>query len=208
MWPSTTFASKGDERVSVFNRLLIILLDLLLLVVAGAVLLTTLGVTPPEQLAPTPWFVDRLVPFTQLDPTSWSWAVGVSIVLLLVGLLLLFLELRPGPRGAPWITLKQDGLGRVTVARDGVRELVDREAGRVAGVMEVRSHVEEDPTGLRILCRLSVDPTGSVPEMTQELQQRLKAAVEHHLGRRVAEVSVDAQVAPLVSDRRAGRRVR
>jgi hypothetical protein len=208
MWPSTTFASRRNERVSVFNRLLIILLDLLLLVAAGAVLLTTLGVTQPEQLAPTPWFVDRLAPLTQLDPTSWSWAVGVSIGLLLVGLLLLFLELRPGPREAPRITLKQDGLGRVRVARAGVRELVDREAGRVAGVMEVRSHVEEDPTGLRILCRLSVDPTGSVPEVTQELQERLKAVVEHHLGRPVAEVSVDAQVAPLVSDRRAGRRLR
>ena len=194
--------------MSVFNRLLIILLALLLLTAAGAVLLTVLGVTRPEQLAPTPWFADRLMPYTQLDPTSWSWAVGVSSVLLLVGLLLLVLELRPAPRAAPRITLKQDGLGRVTVARAGVRELVEREAGRVAGVMEVRSHVAEDPAGLRIRCRLSVDPTASVPDMTQELQERLKAVVEHHLGRPVAEVSVDAQVAPLVSDRPAGRRVR
>jgi len=194
--------------MNVFNRLLLILLDLLLLVTAGAVLLTTLGVTQPKQLAPTPWFVDRLVPFTQLDPTTRGWTVGVSIVLLLLGLLLLFFELRPGPRQAPRIMLKQDGLGRVTMARDGVRELADREAGQVAGVMEVRSHVEEDAAGLRILCRLSVDPTRSVPEVTQELQERLKAAVEHHLGRPVAEVRVDAQVAPLVSDRRAGRRAR
>ncbi len=194
--------------MSVLNRLLVILLDLLLLVAAGAVLLTALRVTQPEQLAPTPWFVDRLVPFTQLDPTSWSWAVGVSFVLILVGLLLLVLELRPAPRAVPRITLKQDGLGRVTVARDGVRELVDREASRVAGVMEVRSHIEEDARGLRILCRLSVDPTGSVPEMSLQLQERLKAVVEHHLGRPVAEVSVDAQVAPLVSVRRARRRVR
>lgn len=194
--------------MNVFNRLLIILLDLLLLIALGAVLLVVLGLIRPEQIAPTPWFVDRLVPFTQLDPTSRSWAVGVSIVVFLVGLLLLFVELRPGPREVARITLKQDGLGRVTVARAGVRDLVDREAGRVAGVMEVRSRVEEDPAGLRILCRISVDPTGSVPEMSQELQERLKAVVEHHLGRLVADVSVDAQVAPLVSDPRAGRRVR
>jgi hypothetical protein len=73
--------------VNVFNRVLIILLALVLLVAAGAVLLTTLSVTQPAQLSPTAWFVDRLVPFTQLDPTLWSWAVGASIVLLLVGLL-------------------------------------------------------------------------------------------------------------------------
>ncbi len=193
--------------MSVFNRLLIILLALVMLVAAGAVLLTTLRVTQPAQLAPTPWFVDRLVPFTQLDPTLWSWAVGVSVVLLLVGLFLLFIELRPEPRAAPRITLKQDGLGRVTVARDGVRELADREAGRVSGVMSVRSHVEEDPTGLQILCRISVDPASSVPELTRELQERLKAAVEHHLGLPVMQVSVDAQLAPLVSDRRPRRRV-
>jgi hypothetical protein len=192
--------------VNIFNRLLVVLLALLLLVAAGAVLLTTLGLTRPEQLAPAPWFVDRLVPFTQLDPTTRGWAVGVGIVLLLLGLLLLVVELRPGAREAPRITLKEDGLGRVTVERDGVRQLVDHEAGRVAGVMEVRSRVEEDPAGLRILCRVSVDPSRSVPDVTQELQERLKAVVEHHLGRPVANVSVDARVA-LVGDRRARRRV-
>ena len=194
--------------MNVFNRLLIVVLDLLLLIAAGAVLLTAVGVVKPQQLAPTPWLRDRLIPFTQLEPTSWNWTVGASIVLLLLGLLLLFFELRPGPREAPRITLKQDGLGRVTVARDGVRKLVDREAGQVAGVMEVRSRVEEDSEGLRILCRLSVDPTKSVPEVTQELQERAKMAVEHHLGRPVAAISVDAQVAPLAPDRRPGRRVR
>jgi hypothetical protein len=194
--------------VNVFNRLLIILLDLLMLLAAGAVLMTALGITRPEQLAPTPWFLDRLALFPELDPGSWSWAVGVSILLLLLGLLLLFLELRPEPHQPPRIILRQDGLGRVTVARDGVRELVDREATRVAGVMEVRSSIEEDAAGLRILCRLSADPTASVPAMTQELQERLKAVVEHHLGRPVAEVAVDTQVAPLVNGRRAAGRVR
>ncbi len=193
--------------MSVFNRLLIILLALLLLLGAGAVLLTTLRVAQPAQLAPSGWFVDRLVPFTQLDPSLWSWAVGVSIVLILLALVLLFVELRPEPRAAPRITLKQDGLGQVTVARDGVRELADREAGRVSGVMSARSRVEEDPTGLRILCRIAVDPSMSVPDLTQELQERLKAAVEHHLGLTVTQVSVDAQVAPLVRDRRPRRRV-
>jgi len=193
--------------VTVFNRVLIILLAIVLLVATGAVLLTTLGVSQPAQLAPAPWFADRLVPFTQLDPMLFDWTVGASAVLFLVSLALLVIELRPERRAAPRITLKQDGLGRVTVARDGVRELSDREAGRIAGVMSARSQVEEAPTGLRIQCRISVDPARSVPEMSQELQERLKAVVEHHLGLPVAQVSVDAQVAPLPSDRRPHRRV-
>jgi uncharacterized alkaline shock family protein YloU len=106
------------------------------------------------------------------------------------------------------VLLKQDGLGRVTVTRDGVRELVSREAGRVAGVMEVRPQVEENRNGMRILCRTSVDPAASVPELTRELQERVKAAVEHHLGRRVTEVRVDAQLEPLGGPGRRARRVR
>jgi divalent metal cation (Fe/Co/Zn/Cd) transporter len=191
--------------VSVFNRLLAILLALVLLVAGGAALLTALRVAQPAQIAPTPWFADRLVPFTQLDPTLWNWTVGVSLGLILVALLLLFVELRPAKRAASRITLKQDGLGRVTVALDGVRDLVDREAGRVAGVKGVRSRVDETPAGIQLLCNITVDPASSVPELTHELQQRLKAAVEHHLGLPVSQVSVDARVAPLVIDRRPRR---
>jgi len=194
--------------MTVFNRVLIILLDLLLLVATGAVLLVSLGLTQPGQLAPTAWFYDRLLGFTQLDSASWGWTVGVSGALFLLGLLLLVLELRPPPREEPQVLLKQDGLGRVTVTRDGVRELVSREAGRVAGVMEVRPQVEENSKGMRILCRTSVDPAASVPELTRELQERVKAAVEHHLGRRVTEVRVDAQLEPLGGPGRQARRVR
>ena len=129
-------------------------------------------------------------------------------MLFLLGLLLLLLELRPPAREEPQVLLKQDGLGRVTVTRDGVRELVSREAGRVAGVMEVRPQVEENSKGMRILCRTSVDPAASVPELTRELQERVKAAVEHHLGRRVTEVRVDAQLEPLGGPGRRARRVR
>jgi hypothetical protein len=58
---------------------------------------------------------------------------------------------------------------------------------------------------LRILCRISVDPASSVPDMTQELQERLKGAVEHHVGWTVTQVAIDAQVAPLATDRRPRR---
>jgi uncharacterized alkaline shock family protein YloU len=194
--------------LTVLNRLLIILIALVLLVSASAVLLTALGVTQPAQVAPAgSWFVDRLAPFASLDPTLLGWTVGVTLALVLVALVLLFLELRVRPRAARRITLKEDALGRVTVALDGVRELVDREAGRVAGVTRARSEVEEDDKGLRIVCRISVDPESSVPDMTQELRERLKTTVEHHVGLAVTQVSVDAQVASPVINQRHRRRV-
>ena len=193
--------------MNVFNRVLIILLALVLLVAASAALVTALHVTQPAQVAPSPWFADRLGPFTQLDPMTQGWAVGVCLGLIVVALVLLFFELRPEPRAAPRITLKEDGNGRVTVPLDSVRALADWEAGHVAGVTRARSQVTEDANGLQILCRISVDPSNSVPELTQELQERVKAAIQHDVGLAVAQVSVDAQVTPVVTERRRHRRV-
>jgi hypothetical protein len=192
--------------VALFNKLLIILLALAVLVTAGALLLTTLGVIDPALLASAgPWFVDRLVPFTQLDATNRSLTLGVCLALIVLALLLLFLELRQGPGGARQITLKKDALGRVTVTLDEVRQLADREASQVPGVTSARSHVETEPPGLSIACRVSVDPAGSIPDMTDELRERLKAAVEHHVGLAVTQVSVDAQVPPMATNRRRRR---
>jgi hypothetical protein len=196
--------------VHLFNRLLLVLLALGLVVAAGAVLLVALGLAPPAALAPAPWFADRLAPFAGLDPASWGWTVGVGLALGLLGLLVLVLELRPGPREEPRLTLKRDGLGTVTVTRSGVRQVVEREAGRVAGVVEARARVQEGDRGLRVDCRVAVDPAADLPAVTEAVQARVKAAVEHAVGRPVAEVRVDAQVEPLggAGGRPPARRVR
>jgi uncharacterized alkaline shock family protein YloU len=182
--------------MNVFNRALIVLLCLALLVATGAVLLVSLDLVSPAQLAPAPWFQDRLAPFTELDPTTWGQTIAACAALLLVGLVLLALELRPGPRAAAQMTLTQDALGRVTVAREGILELVRRAAAGVPGVLAANAWVDEGPQGLRIRSRVAVVPTANVAELAAEVQERVRAAVEHHLGRPVAEVRVDTRVAP------------
>ncbi len=192
--------------MNLFNRAVVSLLALVLLVASAVVLLVALGVVRPEQLPLGPWIQDGLAVLARRERPEWQWAIGIGLGLLTLSLLVLFLELRPRREAAP-LTIKQNGAGRVTVARDGVRELATREASRVTGVMEARSHVEERADGLEILCQLSVDPTASVPQLSQEVQERTKAAIEHHLGRRVTKVSVRTQLAPLAG-RRSVPRVR
>ena len=192
--------------MNLVNRVVVTLLALVLLVAAGLVLLVALGLVRPEQLPLGPWIQDGLAVLARRERPEWQWAIGIGLGLLALSLLLLLLELRPRREAAP-LTIKQNGAGRVTVARDGVRELVTREASRVTGVMEARSHVEERANGLHILCHLSVDPTASVPQLSQEVQERIKAAIEHHLGRHVTKVSVQTQLAPLAG-RRSVPRVR
>jgi uncharacterized alkaline shock family protein YloU len=194
--------------MNLFNRVLILLLSLLVLTGAVLVLLAMLGVAPPEQLAPTPWVRDRLQGLVQLDPPGRARAIIASAVALLLAIVLAFLELLPARRDTR-LVVKQDALGRVTVTQDVVRELVRREAGLTAGIMEVHPRLDVDNRGLglRIQCRVSVDPTASLPELTEQFQERVKASIEHHLGRPVAEVSVNTQLAPL-ADRQPRRRVR
>ena len=196
--------------MNLFNRLLIILLATGLVVAAGAVLLVALGVAAPPALAPAPWFVDRLAPFAALDPDDRFWAIAATTGSVLLGLLLILLELRPGPREESRLTLKRDGLGTVTVTRSGVRKVVEREAGQIAGVTGVRAQVLDGPRGLRVVCRVAVDPAADMVALTQTLQTAVKAAVEHAVGQVVAEVQVDAQVEPLAGpalSRPAPRRV-
>jgi hypothetical protein len=192
--------------MNLFNRALILLLSLLVLAGATVVLLAMLGVAQPEHLAPTPWVRDRLQVLVELDRAGRARTIIASIVALLSAMVLAFLELRPARRDAR-LTLKEDALGRVTVAHGVVRELVRREAGRMTGVMEVQPRLRVDRRGLRILCRVSVDPTARLPELTQQLQERVKASLEYHLGRPVAEMSVDTELAPR-ADRWPRRRVR
>ncbi len=188
--------------MNVFNRALLIVLALAVLIATTAVLITTLGWLEPAQLAPAGWLRERLEPFAALDAADQRWTVAGCLALVILGLLLLYLEVRPPPPGERRLLLKEDGLGRVTVARDGVQELARREAGRVPGVMEARAKVEEERDGLRILGRLSVHPDVSLPALSQEVQERVKSAVEHHLGRPVATVKLDTQLAPLDGRRR------
>ena len=44
------------------------------------------------------------------------------------------------------------------------------------------------------MCRVAVEPTADLPALTAALQERVKAALEHSVGRPVAEVRVDAHV--------------
>lgn len=188
--------------MNIFNRILIILLSIVTAIAAVAVLLVTLGAVEPADLAPTAWLQDRLEPFTTLSDANQAWTIAVCSALLLLSLVLLFLELKPPARREKQMVLRDDTLGRVTVSRDGIAELARREAARVNGVWEFEPEVDEDSRGLRIRGRASLDPEANVPAVTELVQERVRTAVEQHLGRPVADVQVDTQLTPLAGNRR------
>jgi uncharacterized alkaline shock family protein YloU len=190
--------------VNILNRVLAVVLALLVLASAALVLIITLGLISPQQLG-IPLLSDVLQPFADLQPPEQTWAVVTAAVLLLLALALLVAELTPGKRD-PKLTIKEDDLGSVTVSQSSIRKLANREAGQVPGVMEVDSELDQKKEGLEVHSRVSVDPGSDVPQLAGEIRERVKAAIERHLGREVKQVTVSAQLEPL--DGKKQRRVR
>jgi hypothetical protein len=186
--------------MNVFNRILVILLDLLLLAGAVVVLLVTFGVLAPTQLLPAglgdtvvgPW----LRSFTAMPPNATLLTTAVAVVVILLGLALLIAELRP-ERQPRTLTIRQDGLGSVTVRMASVRDLITYTAGQLPTVLQVQPEIAATSQGLQIRCRAALSPEASIPQVSAELQAGIKQAVEQHLGMKVAQVSVQAQLEPL-----------
>lgn len=189
--------------MNILNRVLVILFTLLVIAASSLVLAVTLELVAPQRLR-VPLLSDVLEPFAELQPPPQTVAIAIAAGLLVLALVVLIAELTPPPRDKK-LTIKKDDLGRVTVSKNGLRRLVDREAALVPGVMEARSELYESKQGLRVKSRVSVDPGSDAPQLTDQVRDRIKGALERHFGR-VAEVAVDAQIEPL--DRKKRRRVR
>jgi ABC-type uncharacterized transport system permease subunit len=186
--------------MNAFNRILVILLDLVLIAGAVAVLLVTFRVLTPAQLLPAglattgvgPW----LSSFAAMEPNATLVTTAVALVVILIGLVLLIAELRP-ERQVRTLTIRQDGLGSVTVRLASVRDLVTYTAGQIPAVLQVQPDITTTSRGLQIRCRAALSPEASIPQVSSQLQGRIKEAVEQHLGMKVAEVAVQAQLEPL-----------
>ncbi len=186
--------------MNVFNRILVILLDLLLLAGAVIVLLITFGAVAPTQLLPA-GLTDTalgqwLSSFARMPPNATLLTTVSAILAILIGLALLIAELRQ-ERQPRTITIRQDGLGTVTVRAASVRDLIAYTTAQLPEVLQVQPEIESTSRGLQIRCRTALTPEASIPQVSADLQARIKQAVEQHLGMKVAQVAVQAQLEPL-----------
>jgi len=188
--------------MNLFNRLLIIVVDLILLTAASLTLLLTLGLVQPTQL-PFP-DAQRLAAMIESAPSAViAQATVAAVIVAFFCLVLLYFELRPtGQRRPKKIAIKRDALGLVTVTLQSVEELASHEASRLEGVMEASARALPDREGLKLFCMLSVSPEARVDQLASQAQARIQEAVQRYLGRNVKEVAVHAQIAPLEERRR------
>ena len=172
------------------NRILIIAIAAAGAILAACVFLVAVGAVSTEQLGALGWL-----------PNQFDWerratlTAMIAALAFLIATALFVAEVRAGGHRGRHLLVIDDQFGRVVVALRGVEELVRQEAGRVGGVRDVvRSRVGETKEGLRVEQRVSVAPDANVADLSRELQQRTKSAVERFIGRPVSEVHVDAHL--------------
>ena len=188
--------------MNVFNRIFVIILSLLAIAYSVIVFLLVGGVIQPAQVSPGGFLLGPWRFFAQLNSTNATIAVVILILVVIAAVILLILEFNIFRRKSDQLLVRQDKLGRVTVARSSVLKLVGYEAATIPGVVETRQEAEEGPEGLRVNIRALLLPEASAPEVGHSLQERIQQAIQAHIGLPVAEVQVATQLEPFGTTRR------
>jgi len=188
--------------MNVFNRIIMILLSLVAIAFSIIVFLLVGGVVRPTQVNPGGLLLGPWRFFAQLNPTNATIAAIVCAIIVVVALLLLVLELNILRREPAQFVIRQDSLGKVTVARSSVRKLIGYESAAVPGVIETRQAVDKGRDGLRVQVRVLLFPEVDAPEVGQTLQEKVQKAIQGHIGLPVAKVQVATQLEPFEKPRR------
>jgi len=188
--------------MNVFNRIIVILLSLAAIAFSIIVFLLVGGVVRPTQVSPGGLLLGLWSLFAQLNPTNATSAVVVFALVVIVALILLILELNIIQREPAQFVVREDSLGKVTVARSSVRKLVGYESATVPGVIETRQTVDKGRDGLRVQVRALLLPEVDAPAVGHALQEKLQQSIQGHIGLPVAEVQVATQLEPFEKPRR------
>ena len=188
--------------MNVFNRSIMILLSLAAIAFSSIVFLLVGGVVRPSQVSPGGFLLGLWGLFAQLNSTNATIAAVVFALVVIVAVILLIFELNILGREPAQFVVREDSLGKVTVARSSVRKLVGYEAAAIAGVVETRQAVEKGRDGLRVHIRALLLPEVDAPEVGHILQEKVQQSIQGRIGLPVTEVQVATQLEPFDKPRR------
>ncbi len=188
--------------MNVFNRSFMILLSLIAIAFSIIVFLLVGGVVRPTQVSPGGLLLGLWSFFAQLNPTSATIAVIVCALVVIVAVIVFILELNILGREPAQFVVREDRLGKVTVARSSVRRLVGYESMTIPGVVETRQTVDKGRDGLRVQVRALLLPEVDAPAVGQTLQEKVQQSIQGHIGLPVTEVQVATQLEPFEKPRR------
>ena len=188
--------------MNVFNRIIVILVCLIAIAFSIIVFLLVSGVIRPTQVSPGGFLSGLWSFYSQLSPSYATIAAIAFALLLIVALIILILEFYSLRSSAEQFVVREDSIGKVTVARNSVRRLVGYEAKTIPEVIETRQTVDKGRNGLRVHVRALLYPEVNAPEVGHTLQEKVQKSIQGHMGLDVTEVQVATQLEPFDKPRR------
>jgi hypothetical protein len=188
--------------MNVFNRIIVILVCLIAIAFSIIVFLLVSGLIRPTQVSPGGFLSGLWSFYSQLSPSYATIAAIAFALLLIVALIILILEFYSLRSSSEQFVVREDSIGKVTVARNSVRRLVGYEAKAIPEVIETRQTVDKGRNGLRVHVRALLYPEVNAPEVGHTLQEKVQKSIQGHMGLDVTEVQVATQLEPFDKPRR------
>lgn len=113
----------------------------------------------------------------------------IMAITILVGLRLLWVSLFTKTRGRH-VVLTESALGQVNVSLQAIESLVEKIVSQFSGVREVKPRIITLPQGIGITVRVAVTPDVNLPQLSEEIQNRVKSRVLEVTGITVNSVKI------------------
>lgn len=170
--------------MEIFNRAVALLFGFLVLATGvGIGLVTTLAAGPYSMALSTgdQWTISRLTPSDQL--------VGVilGVLVALIGLVLCALEILGPPREEILLATRVQG-HRVALEGRLVRQRVQEDVMAVPGVLDVGASLGQSRRGVRLVLRIAVASSASVPSIVEQAVGAARTGLETGMGLKVDRI--------------------
>jgi uncharacterized alkaline shock family protein YloU len=175
----------------VFNRAVVILEIVLLIIV-----LIVAAVVPNTVLERMVYTVGEAQRLLQIDwPRSYIVFLLVDIGVIFLGLVLLWLEIRPQTMRV--ITVRTRGGAEAQVSPSSVAKSLEYHIADVSDISKARAVVRGMRTGVDISLDLETAPEIDIPSKMEEVSQASRDLIEGRMGLHVARIKVNVkQAAP------------
>ena len=177
--------------MSVFNRVVVVVISVVLLVGAVVTLLVSTGVSNPDIL-PFGWFESQLEGAAAATGGGAAAIIIVSGIIALGLLILLIFEFVPLQKSIP-LLIDSNDYGIITIDKESVCLLAEKTAASFQNVRSAKCSLVEGTEGLVVSCRPLVALITNVPELSVEVQAKIKEIVEQLTGLAVAQVNIKAK---------------
>lgn len=159
-------------------RFFLVLFALIVLILAVCAFAIALGWSFP---------LTYLSTFLAVPDNRWGAALVSAFLVLIAVWILCTVVQRPREHE---VIIRESLLGKIKIATTALESLIRRAARQVRDVREVRPVLRYDREGLVVVLQMNVNPDANLPDVSQDVQDKVQEYLEKKAGIQVHQVQV------------------